>query len=761
MACVNSRCVDLCRKKTCGINSVCKIVNNQAVCLCIPGFTGNPSIRCSKIEPVKVCPINRCGPNTRCFIIRNKTVCKCLPNFVGDPWKGCRKQCSTDSVCEIHEKCIQNICQDACKLCGMKAICQKIPMQRPICKCPPGYSGNPYKRCKLIGNCITNAQCPPLKPVCKNYWCLNPCDRACGIDALCRIQGVEAVCTCPDGFTGDPSVKCKRMNCRHEHQCKCNNDHDCPKTLSCVRGICVDLCLAGHKCGINAVCQMRQHKAICICEAGLTGDPLIKCVPPCYSQQDCSANMACIEGRCVDLCRNKICGRNAVCKIMNNKAVCLCLPGFTGNPLMRCSKIEPVKICPINRCGPNTRCFIIKNKTVCKCLPNFVGDPWKGCRKQCKTDSVCEIHEKCIQNICQDACKLCGIKAICQKIPMQRPICKCPPGYTGNPYKRCKLIGDCVTNADCLPITPVCKNYKCLNPCHHACGIDALCRIRDSEAVCSCPPEYTGDPLVKCKRINCRHEHECKCTSDHDCPESLSCVRGICVDICLAGHRCGVNAVCQMRKHKAICICEAGLTGDPLIKCVPPCYSQKDCSPNMACIDHRCVDLCRKKTCGSNSVCKIVNNEAMCLCIPGFTGNPLIHCSKIEPVKICPINRCGPNTRCLIINNQTVCKCLPNFVGDPWRGCRKRCQSDSVCDIHEKCIQNICQDACKLCGIKAVCQKIPMQRPICKCPPGYTGNPYKRCKLIGDCITNADCPPLKPICKNYKVPKSVPWGLRY
>ncbi|KAK9880680.1 hypothetical protein WA026_011916 [Henosepilachna vigintioctopunctata] len=748
--CKEYKCQNPC-DRACGVGAICHLKLDEAICSCPYGYTGDPLVKCKLLE--QLCRVSPCGPNTKCIIsASSKPICKCLPNFFGNPWQGCFKRCVNHRECKKQEMCIQSICRDSCKLCGHKAICHRVPWSKPICKCPAGFNGDPYKKCRQIGDCLTNADCPPRKPICKQFECQNPCLGACGIDAICHIEGVKAVCTCPNEYTGDPLVKCRRMNCRHDHQCKCTADHDCPETLSCVNQICVDLCLLGKKCGRNALCQMRKHKAICICSPGLTGDPLVNCEPPCYSQNDCPKNFACKNNICVDICKKfPKCGRNAMCKVMNNNAVCLCAPGFTGNPFKHCKKIEPVKRCIKSPCGPNTICLLVNRKPVCKCLPNYVGNPWKGCRQTCKIHRNCKITEICIGNICQDACLSCGIKAICQRVSWNEPICKCPVGYTGNPRKECRPIGDCITNVDCPPRKPVCKQFHCQNPCIGACGIDALCRIQGVKPICTCPQEFTGDPLVKCKRMNCRHEHECKCMEDHDCPVTLSCVNGVCVDLCFLGKRCGKNAACHMRHHKAVCECEPGLIGNPLIKCEPPCYSQNDCAPNWACKDKICVDLCRTfRKCGKNALCKIINNEPTCVCPPGYQGNPLKNCRIIQPVKYCDRSPCGPNTICIIVRGKPFCRCLPNYYGNPWKGCLQRCRIHSECKMKEVCIDSVCQDACTLCGKLAICERVPWREPVCKCPPGYTGNAFEGCKKIGDCITNADCPERKPVCKKYR-----------
>lgn len=56
-------------------------------------------------------------------------------------------------------------------------------------------------------------------------------------------------------------------------------------------------------------------------------------VTGCRSNEECSTNEACINGKCSNPCR---CGPNAVCDVLYHKATCKCLPGYNGNPLLGC-----------------------------------------------------------------------------------------------------------------------------------------------------------------------------------------------------------------------------------------------------------------------------------------------------------------------------------------------------------------------------------------------------------------------------------------
>lgn len=97
-----------------------------------------------------------------------------------------------------------------------------------------------------------------------------------------------------------------------------------------------------------------------------------------------------------------------------------------------------------------------------------------------------------------------------------------------------------------------------LNPCQSMqCGPHSQCREINSQAVCSCLPNYIGTPP------NCRPE----CTVNSDCFTRYSCKNNRCVDPCLS-NQCGLNARCSVINHNVICACQNGYTGDPLQSCI-------------------------------------------------------------------------------------------------------------------------------------------------------------------------------------------------
>lgn len=94
----------------------------------------------------------------------------------------------------------------------------------------------------------------------------NPCQPSpCGPNSVCRALSGQVMCSCITGYIGTPP------SCRPE----CLVDSDCTILLSCSNQKCVDPCQGS--CGMNAECRVHNHKPICYCRNGLTGDPFSYC----------------------------------------------------------------------------------------------------------------------------------------------------------------------------------------------------------------------------------------------------------------------------------------------------------------------------------------------------------------------------------------------------------------------------------------------------------------------------------------------------
>lgn len=218
---------------------------------------------------------------------------------------------------------------------------------------------------------------------------------------------------------------------------------------------------------------------------------------------------------------------------------------YSLNPII----LEPVEYknpCVPSPCGPNSQCRELNNQAICSCLPGYIGAP-PGCRPECVVSAECELTKACVNQKCIDPCPgTCGFNARCNVVN-HSPICSCKPGFTGDPFIQCRYIEP----------EPIPKPQDPpINPCYPSpCGFNARCDNVDGKAVCTCLPDFIGQPP------NCRPE----CRSNSECDTSLACINMKCKDPCPGS--CGSNARCHVINHVPICTCPVDFTGDPFTRC--------------------------------------------------------------------------------------------------------------------------------------------------------------------------------------------------
>lgn len=183
--------------------------------------------------------------------------------------------------------------------------------------------------------CVVNTKnIPQCRKVCE--------DQPCGRQTFCKGLLHKAVCSCRDGFFGDPKKGCIKK--------ECTTDTECTDDKYCEKNMCKIACLAGNPCGDNTVCSSEKHTQKCYCQPGYTGDPKIGCVK-------------------LDYCSTNPCGNGAVCRNSRNRAQCVCPPGTVGDPYKDgCRRAQE---CRSNRdCPSIAQCSLIDG--IRKCTGNFI-----------------------------------------------------------------------------------------------------------------------------------------------------------------------------------------------------------------------------------------------------------------------------------------------------------------------------------------------------------------------------------------------------
>ena len=87
-------------------------------------------------------------------------------------------------------------------------------------------------------------------------------------------------------------------------------------------------------CGLNSRQRQIGDRCDCSCLPDFIGSPP-NCRSECTINPDCPSEKACITRRCQDPCPG-LCGINAKCRVRNHIPICVCNPGYIGDPFSQC-----------------------------------------------------------------------------------------------------------------------------------------------------------------------------------------------------------------------------------------------------------------------------------------------------------------------------------------------------------------------------------------------------------------------------------------
>ena len=270
--CNNGKCQNPCEiPGSCGADAICTPVNHNPMCSCPARTKGNPNVRCTPLECVSnsdctsertcvrnkcvdVCSLpNVCGQNTECKATNHVSRCFCKPGFTGDPTLGCTQLqlCTAEEQCPSGMLCSFGICSPPCKssrecldnqicvggTCASK--CQDSSQCPLLHSCQNGF-------CVQESRCSTDVDCGEQDTCIGRdnglFECEDVCSGPviCGRNAICTSKSHKAVCTCPDGFFGNPNdekVGCQRI--------QCSKNGDCRGDTVCSKNLCIQPSVSG------------------------------------------------------------------------------------------------------------------------------------------------------------------------------------------------------------------------------------------------------------------------------------------------------------------------------------------------------------------------------------------------------------------------------------------------------------------------------------------------------------------------------------
>lgn len=200
--------------------------------------------------------------------------------------------------------------------------------------------------------------------------------------------------------------------------------------------------------------------------------------------------------------------------------------------------------------------------------------------------------------------------------------CICQEGYLGNPYESCRP--ECTINSDC-PSNQACINSKCKDPCPGTCAPNADCAVINHLPVCSCKPEFTGNPFQYCNLIPLQRKSNDVVSNGFHLLNFLA--KPITSLNPCDPSPCGPNSQCRESNGQPVCSCLPSYIGSPP-GCRPECVVSSECSLDKACINQKCADPC-PGTCGLNARCNVINHSPICSCKSEHTGDPFIRCIPI------------------------------------------------------------------------------------------------------------------------------------
>ncbi|SBT79238.1 Rh5 interacting protein, putative [Plasmodium malariae] len=331
---------------------------------------------------------------------------------------------------------------------------------------------------------------------------------------------------------------------------------------------CLDLCTY---CPPNSSCYGNKYNYKCLCDSPYIS---IRNNTACQAPTNCSV---------------AVCGKNQVCKQINNdQFICECNSGYKNVNGTCVIDDNCDLLCPSNK-----SCMIENGEKICRCT-NGLSLVNGVC--VCSDDHIINNENLCIP---KNKCKRKEYTNICKN---KNEECS---------YDEKEDIVKCVCmehyfrtdRGDCKPIN-YCENLKC--------NENEECKIVNYKATCECKQNLKRNTSGQCVYnnlclinngncpidSNCMYylnkPHECVCHKQGFVPHKGKCVL---LDKCNEGNTCSENSICvNVMNKEPICICTFN-------------YFKKD---GLCIIQNPCLK--DNGGCSRNSNCIFKNNKITCAC---------------------------------------------------------------------------------------------------------------------------------------------------
>jgi hypothetical protein len=105
-------------------------------------------------RPIEPCNPSPCGLNSQCRVKNNQAVCSCLSGYLNSP-PNCRPECFSSSDCDQDKACYNEKCRNPCiekRPCAEQNARCTVVNHNAICTCSNGYEGDPFESCSKISD---------------------------------------------------------------------------------------------------------------------------------------------------------------------------------------------------------------------------------------------------------------------------------------------------------------------------------------------------------------------------------------------------------------------------------------------------------------------------------------------------------------------------------------------------------------------------------------------------------------------------------